>query len=207
MSQCRTLPSPDICPTQDEIREQLLAILPRGRAWASPVNSVRWRFFHALAAPLKYANDRICALLNEFFCRTHVETHDLWLATYGLPDACDPFPDVCSKVGALGGSTCAWYQAIAAGLGWSIVCGTGCALDVGLIEAGMTVGPVPTPATLYVVVSLANSPAYVANQIFGPVAGFVEAGMSPACGPDLGALDCVLQRIVHAHVLIVYSIV
>jgi uncharacterized protein YmfQ (DUF2313 family) len=206
MSICRTIPARNICPTQDESREQLLALLPRGRAWATPTNSVRWRFFHALAALIAFANARICALIEEFFCATHVETDDLWLATYGLPDACDVFPNLCAKVGAIGGATCADYQAVAAALGWSISCGAGCALDVGLIESGMTIGQAPTPATLFVVISLSGSSAYLGGQIFGPVVGFVETGMAPGCGPDISALDCVLQRIVHAHVAIVYTL-
>lgn len=214
MSQCPPAsPSLDICPTQAEIVPQLLALLPRGRAWsthegAPQPNTTIWKYWNALAAVWAFVNKRICDLRLEFFCFSANETLDLWNQEYGLPDGCDPFPNLCAKVAALGGATCAYYATIAATLGWSILCpsATACSLPAGCIEAAMVVGGGETPGNLHVFVDLENSPAFVGSaQTLGPVAGFLEAGMPVYCGPDLTALDCLLQRIVHAEVQIVYT--
>lgn len=208
---CQNAPSLDICPTQEEITPQLLALLPRGRAWNTheglpQPNTTIYQYFNTLAGVWAYANQRICALRLEFFCASANETLDLWNQQYGLPDGCDPFPDLCVKVAATGGVTCAYYEAIALEIGWSIACVlVSCTLDSGLMETGMDVGNVPGPATMLIAVDLEASPAYVDQQIFGPVTGFLETGMAISCGPDLTSLDCVLQRIVHAEVEIAYA--
>ncbi len=208
---CQPLsPSLDICPDQAQITTQLLALLPRGRAFNThegppQPNTTIWKFWNAVAAPFAWLNQRICDLRREFFCATASETVDLWLQEYGLPDGCDPFPDICVKVAALGGVTCSYYQAIAGYIGWSITCAANCTYDAGEIEAGMNAGAAYSPATLIVSVDLEASPAYVAQQVYGPVAGFLEAAMPISCGPDLTSLDCVLERIVHAETQIVYA--
>jgi hypothetical protein len=205
-------PSLDICPTQEEIIPQLLALLPRGRAWSThdglpqPETTI-WKYWNVLAAVWAVVNKRICDIRKEFFCITADETLDLWDQEYGLPDGCDPFPNLCVKVAALGGATCAFYAGIAASLGWSILCppSTPCSPPAGCIEAGMVPGGTYVPASLQVFVDLAASPAYDSSvQTVGPVAGFLEAGMPVYCGPDLTALDCLMQRIVHAEVDILY---
>jgi hypothetical protein len=33
------------------------------------------------------------------------------MAEYGLPDGCDPFPDLCTKVAAIGGTRCEYRRA------------------------------------------------------------------------------------------------
>lgn len=214
MSQCPPAsPSLDICPTQAEIIPQLLALLPRGRAWlthegAPQPGTTIWKYWNALAAVWAFVNQRICDLRKEFFCATASETLDLWNEEYGLPDGCDPFPNLCVKVAALGGCTCAYYAAIAATLGWSLLCppSTPCALTAGCIEAGMVPGGSNSAGVLQVFVDLEASPAFHGSvQTVGAVAGFLEAGMPVYCGPDLTALDCLLQRIVHAEVQIVYT--
>lgn len=213
MSCASTSPSLDICPTQDQIVPQLLALLPRGRAWSmhegtpQPSTTI-WKYWNCLAAVWAVVNKRICDLRKEFFCASASETLDLWNLEYGLPDGCDPFPNLCAKVAALGGASCAFYATVAASLGWSIVCPptTPCSPAAGCIEAGMVPGGAYVPAALQVFVDLETSPAYIASpQTVGPVAGFLEAGMPTYCGPDLTALDCVLQRIVHADVQILYT--
>ena len=202
--------NPDYCPDIDDLTTAYLYELPRGPAWgeggaARQPGGVIYGYFRALASMFAAFHADICKLYLEWNCATASETYDWWLAEYSLPDPCDPFPNLCAKVAAFGGCACNYYQALAADLGWAIACGTNCALEVGVIEAGMTPGPVYDPTTLIVVVSLAASPAYVASsQVYGPVAGVLAAGMSPGCGPDISALDCVLQRIVHAEVELVY---
>jgi hypothetical protein len=210
-SACLPSASRDFCPTALDLEPQYLAMLPRGRAWAEggagrEPGGIIYGFVYALAITFAVLHQAICAMALEFFCATRDVTSDAWLAEYGLPDPCDPYPNVCAKVAAQGGATCEAYQAVAAALGWSILCGEGCALDAGCIEAGMVPGPTYSAATLFVIVSLADSPAYANVQIFGPVAGFLEAGMAPQC-IDISPLDCVLQRIVGAHLQIEYTVV
>src|SRR2546421_695582 len=140
MTQCANArPAPMRCPTRDEILNSALALLPQGRAWQSNEGgpavgydigfdpggyqdngfqaifrqgSILRRFWKSVAGLFSFLNDRLCALRLEFWCATHVETHDLWMAEYGLPDACDPFPDLCTKVAAIGGTRCEYYAEV-----------------------------------------------------------------------------------------------
>jgi uncharacterized protein YmfQ (DUF2313 family) len=205
----------DICPTQEQIVPQLIALLPRGRAWRTheggdlQADSPRWKFFNALAAVWAWVNQRLCALKKEFFCASCDETRDLWMAEYGLPDGCDPYPDLCAKVAALGGNQCAYYAAVAARAGWAIACsrdGSACGALAGTALAGLAVaGAAPPAATLLIVVSLSGSPAYGAAYQTPPLAGLMQAGMPLACAPDISPLQCLLARIVRAHCVIVYQ--
>ena len=150
MSECEVaLPAPLRCPTLAEVLASALKLLPKGRAWqtheggpAPPLDrgfnpgafdndafstrskpgSTLFRFWKAVAACFTFVTQRLCDLRLEFWCATHKETHDLWMAEYGLPDLCDPFPDLCTNVAAIGGTRCEYYAAIAARSGWSISC-------------------------------------------------------------------------------------
>lgn len=260
----------DICPTQDQLRPQIMALWPRGPAWGEggpgrdPGGGI-YGFTDALAAIFAWIHAQICALALEFFCDTETLTNAAWLEEYGLPDGCSPYPNVCAKVAADNSPQCGFYEAVAADYGYSITCGVNCAYDAGGVEAGMTAGNTYDPATLIVVVDVDNSPAIVGQYTtmgpvagflepglpacvvslpplymgnvagvleagmspicsdsvttiggvtygyeklyMGQVAGFMEAGMAPTCGYDVTTLNCVLQRIVHAHVRIAYVFV
>jgi hypothetical protein len=145
-------PAPLQCRSAAEVLQAILQLLPRGRAWQSNeggprmglvrafdpgvfddppfptqsrVQSIMLGFWRAVANCVTFILSRYCDLRLEFWCATHKETHDLWMAEYGLPDACDPFPDLCTKVAAIGGTRCEYYAAVAARAGWSITCATG----------------------------------------------------------------------------------
>lgn len=201
----------DRCPTQPEILPQLLALLPQGRAWGTneggPLpDSVLVRFWNSVASVFEFANQRMCALREEFFCATQVETNAEWLAEYGLPDACDPFPDLCTKVAALGGSRCEYFAEVAARAGWAIDCPDDetCGDQAGCAETGnATPGLGPTQAFLIVRVDLGESPAYVGPLGPLPQAGAFQAGEPLLCPPDFSALRCILERIIPAHVKLV----
>ncbi|HEY1942793.1 MAG TPA: hypothetical protein VGH40_11780 [Roseiarcus sp.] len=204
----------DICPSQEEIVSQLLLELPRGRAWSThdglpqPGTTI-WAFFNALANVWAWVNQRICALKLEFFCATANETMDLWMAEYGLPDGCDPFPDLCAKVAAIGGNQCEYYQTVAARAGWSISCGrdgSDCGALAGAALAGLAVtGGSPAAATLLITVSLSLSSAYGGLYRTPPFAGLMQAGMPLACAPDISPLQCLLARITRAHCALIYQ--
>lgn len=190
MGTCEPLgPSLDICPTQEQIIPQLLALLPRGRAFNThdgppPTTSIIYQFWNAFAEILAYVNQRICALRSEFFCATASKTLDTWLEEYGLPDGCDPFPNLCAKVGALGGVTCSYYQGLAAAIGWTITCGVQCATDAGMINAGMSCGQTLAPGIFPVVVHLAERDETIATNASSQTVGCIEAGMTVSCAPS-----------------------
>ncbi|MCB2106347.1 MAG: hypothetical protein KDE14_01545 [Rhodobacteraceae bacterium] len=222
----------------DELTDAALALLPKGRAWqgheggprpGSEIGfnpeafepdgfsttarraSVLWQFWRAIAVVLFYLHQRLCALRLELWCATHSETHDLWLAEYGLPDGCDPFPDLCSKVAAQGGTRCEFYQFIAGRAGWSIFCRNDighCGALVGSrrAKAGMAKPGRLKAAQLIIAVDLQNSPAFVGTAHARPKAGRLKAGRRLACGPNLGPLECLLGRVVHAEIQITYEV-
>ena len=205
------------CPTRDEIAAQIRALLPRGRAWqtheAGPdPRSVLHRYWGGYADVVAFLTERLCALREEFFCRTQVETNDLWMAEYGLPDACDPFPDLCAKVAALGGTRCEYYSEVAARAGWDIdciqradVCGSsaGSCAKAGRAKTGYR----PTRSQIIIRVFAATSPAFTGGRAAPPKAGRLKAGRPLACPPDLSGLICLLERVMHAEVDVLYEVV
>lgn len=198
----------DVCLTQPQALDALIALLPRGRAWTTTAETpVRRAALNAIASLWAFIEARICAARLEFFCQTHSETHDLWLADYGLPDDCDPFPDLCAKVAAVGGTRCDYYVDIAARAGWAIECvERACGGLAGHARAGCSVtGLGPRQSELYLRVNLSQSPAYSSGYRTPPLAGRLRAGQPLACPPDLSPLKCLLERVVHAHVLIIYE--
>ncbi len=237
MSTCeRTRPAPLRCPAANEVLQSVLQLLPRGRAWQSNeggplmglvrafdpgvfgdppfqarrrTQSILLGFWRAIASVVTFVLSRYCDLRLEFWCATHKETHDLWMAEYGLPDACDPSPDLCTKVAAIGGSRCEYYAAVAARAGWSITCAditNDCGGSAGTFQAGCSwPGGQIGGGRLLIIVDLGDSPAYVAPAGTLPYAGHLQAGSGLACEPDISPLQCILDRVVHAHIEITYQ--
>lgn len=228
-----------ICPqTLDEVTEQTLKLLPRGRAWQTNESlppramqsafnpdafnndafsttdesgSVIWQYWRSFAVMMYFFYVRLCALREEFWCHSINETRDEWMVEYGLPDPCDPFPDLCTKVTALGGTRCEFYAEIAARGGWTIECKetlsycgsrAGCS-RAGKARAGSTLGR----AELLIVVYLNQSPAYQPIGRWLPsLAGRMRAGRRLSCGPSLFPLQCLLSRVIHAEILTIYEV-
>lgn len=225
------------CPTRLQIFRQLLLLLPRGAAWQS--NAVAGQAYTATMAQPGFAQvgmfqtlDRpltvmhafwsavadffyqltalLCALRLEFWCATQTQTRDLWLAEYGLPDACDPTPDICAKVAATGGTRCEYYSAIAARAGWSIECDNVfsaiCAM-FGTYQLGeVGLGGQGGAATIRVTVHLNQSPAYLGRLETQPLLGAFQLGKPLACAPDIASLVCLLDRVAPAHVNVIYQL-
>lgn len=187
----------------------LAALRPRGDAWRNGgaddlAGSVMGQFFDALGAPHAAMNARLCALVDEFFCSSAVETRDLWALEYGLPDGCDPFADICEKVNAVGDTTPDYVIAAALRRGWSITirqefvtgvedCGFGAGL-FGPMLFGASQG-----VAWFITVDLAASPAYVASAGTAPLFGLMLFGDGFDCPPDISALTCLVRRIAPAH--------
>ncbi len=239
MSVCEaTRPAPLRCPTAAEILASALKILPLGRAWQSydggprdgagvvfPSNafagdafatiyrkpSILLLFWKSVAEVFAFVNQRLCDLRLEFWCATHSETHDLWMAEYGLPDTCDPYPDLCAKVAALGGTRCDYYEAVAARAGWFVECvtdNTRCGTPSGRAKAGRATAAGGTSSSrIQLVVNLARSVAYKGGPRLLPQAGKMKAGRALVCGPSISPLECIMHRVVHAEIEITYRIV
>lgn len=222
------------CPTFLESFLATAALWPRGRAWpvndggttvsnylnwlaglvglpkSWPTGFVQAGYTAAIAAVRNYIETRLCALRLEFWCQTQSETTDQWMIEYGLPDPCDPFPDLCTKVAAIGGTRCEYYAAIAARMGWTIDCSAtlnDCGAQVGCAYVGCDqVGPMPTNGVvLQINVYLSESSAYTGQLTALPFVGNFESGQGLDCTPDISSLQCVLERVVHAHMQIVYA--
>lgn len=203
------------CP--DDMLAKTVAALPRGRTWQTDgterdeADSRLTQYWHAVADAFQFVNKRLCDLRLEFWCASQTETREQWMTEYGLPDACDPFPDLCMKVAALGGVTCEFYAAAAARIGWNIGCARddgNCGALVGCAYAGhaITGGRIVT-SRLIIHVDLSTSPAYVAGFVAPPLTGCMQAGQILSCEPDISPLMCLLDRIVHAHVEVEYRII
>lgn len=227
------------CPSFADVLSATLALLPRGRAWQTHEGgplpgaveafnpdafnvdafstenrraSIIWQFWAAAASLFTFVNQRLCDLRLEFWCATQSETHDLWLIEYGLPDLCDPFPDVCTKVAAIGGTRCEYFAAIAARAGWVIDCSEAfneCGTLIG--SAGSLAGrmrPGHRRAAMFVVrVFLAESPAFTGDAFSRAQAKRFRTGRRLMCGPNISGLQCLMARMVHAELLISYEVI
>jgi hypothetical protein len=186
--------APDPCPAKADIIPKILALLPRGRAWGTHdggpwPTSTLYRFWAAIAEMLEFANARICALREEFFCATQHETRDRWDLDYGLPDPCDPFADLCVKVAAaLGGNrTFGYFIAIAALGGFTI-----------------TMARTGTSA-ITITVHTSGSISYTTGGGVTARAGRFRAGHAPGCAVNsYTPLICLIDRILPAHVAVTY---
>lgn len=198
-----------ICPSDKEVAARLAALRPRGDAWRNSdedalAGSVMGGFFKALGEGFGPTERRICALVDEFFCSTAIETIDLWRLEYGVPDGCDPFADVCEKVNAVGDTTTAYAVAAAARRGWVI------AITETFVTASEDAcyGPRCYGAALYgatqgvlwaVSVNLSTSTAYQAVAGRPPLYGVHLYGDLLNCLPDIEPLRCLIRRIAPAH--------
>jgi uncharacterized protein YmfQ (DUF2313 family) len=210
VSDCLVGLDPEYCPDLDDCHDELRALLPSGLAWvgAHQPSGVQWSFWRAVAHPIQYAHQRICDLRRQFWCQTVDELRDAWLVEYGLPDACDPFPDLCAKVSALGGTQCDYYEGIAFRAGWSVVCSgdpgdCGGYLDLMQMDCAVLGGQTHRSRLVFTVY-LADSPAYTQYGAGPVISDYSVYDAIFDCDPDIDALKCLLDRVVPAHVETVY---
>lgn len=127
--------------TVDDHLEAVSDLLPQGRAWPRDPDSTLMRYWRAFAEVIKFAEDRICDLAEEFFCETFTETVEVWTEQYlgfrppqhanqidpaclkpGATSADDWNAAVCAKMIEQGGSECGYFTDYALALGWVITC-------------------------------------------------------------------------------------
>lgn len=203
------------CPTDADVAAALAVLRPRGDAWRNGgadelAGSVMGLFFDALGAGFGPTHRRFCALVDEYFCSTAVETIDLWAAEHGVPDGCDPFADVCEKVNAVGDTVPAYSVAAASRRGWSIAIGeefitSPMAGACGLGLAGAAICAAQTGVTWRITVDLAASPSFSGVRRRPALAGLAQAGGALVCPPDIGGLVCLIRRIAPAHADLIFT--
>ncbi|QEL26161.1 DUF2313 domain-containing protein [Bosea sp. F3-2] len=204
-----------ICPSDGEVAASIAALRPRGAAWRNGghdalAGSTMGDFFDALGEVSGEADRRICALVDEYFCSSAVETLDLWALEYGVPDGCDPFADVCEKVNAVGDSIPAYAEAAALRRGWSISIDEEFITTVqsgrlGNGRLGVMRMAAAQGVAWRITVDLANSPAYVAADRRKPLMGRMRLGFAFDCGPAITPLSCLIRRIAPAHADLVFA--
>lgn len=124
----------------DDHVEMISDLLPQGRAWPREPDSTLMKYWRAFADVIKWAEDRICALADEFYCETFSETTEVWAEQYlgyvpqesnvidplclkpGATSANDWNALVCAKMIEQGGSECSYFTAYALALGWVVTC-------------------------------------------------------------------------------------
>jgi len=74
--------------TSIDYRDQLLSLLPRGRAWTRSLFSMMAALMHAIGDEFSRVEQRADDLQEESDPRTTVEMIDDWERALGLPDAC-----------------------------------------------------------------------------------------------------------------------
>ncbi len=204
-----------ICPSDDQVAFSIASMRPRGDAWRNGghdalAGSTMGGFFDALGEVAGEADRRICALVDEYFCSTAVETLDLWALEHGVPDGCDPFADVCEKVNAVGDSIPSYAEAAALKRGWSI------SIDEAFITAvedgAMGMGQMGTMlmgaengVAWTITIDLAASPSYTAPLDVEPLMGLMLMGDGFNCGPDIDPLVCLLRRIAPGHADLIFQ--
>jgi uncharacterized protein YmfQ (DUF2313 family) len=232
-----TRPAPLRCPSVAESIAATVALLPPGRVWpardpslrdrflawlqsgpiSTPAGYVQIGFFAAIGAARNFLETRLCALRLEFFCATQSETHEQWLAEYGLPDACDPFPDLCLKVKAQGGARCEYFNAIIARLGWRAECfdkSQFCGSRYGARHSRFGRARFGNAVALALVIKVHTGQVNVQPSIESryrvPRFGRFRYGHRPSCDtiahPSLTPIRCLMDRIAPAHVQILYIV-
>jgi uncharacterized protein YmfQ (DUF2313 family) len=197
-----------ICPGIDDFARALASLRLRGRAWRNSgtddlAGSVMSWFFRWQAIGLHAANQRLCALLNEMFCTPRVESTDEWMLDYGLPDACDPYADICSKVKSVGDTTAAYAIAALARRGivatideQHILSPQRSMPGCGSAKAGVMMLRARDGVAWFVRVDRITSSLSTSRRF---LVGRGRAGQSLDCDVSLASAECILRRIMPAH--------
>lgn len=109
-------------------RDQLLMLLPPGKAFSRDPDSVIGRLAHGLADALARVDARAEVLHDEADPRTTLELLVDWERVAALPDACTGRPDtiterrvaLTSKIASLGGQSIPYFVGLAARLGYFV---------------------------------------------------------------------------------------
>lgn len=198
------------CPSIDDCHAMILSLLPKGKAHQTGDAAIRTEdsklkiFAYALSQEWYELEAKICSTIDEFFCSTTVEDRDVWLEEYGLPDECDPFGNnLCAKVGALGGTTIAYYQELATQLGWTTTMrwlkGDDAEFPGIVSTLHIEIDSQTSPSAEFTVIELGDTPEWE----LGASTASEELSLGE---PNLTGLICAFLKIIPAHTDIISEV-
>ncbi len=225
MTDCVIERRPFFCPTKWMLWRQILALLPPGRAWqtheefgAYPDDvepdldqlTVMQQYWAGFAEVLAYLHERACALLDEMFCSTVSETLAEWMIDLGMPGECESYDNICEKLIDAGGARCEDLVEAAARRGWVITCRDCNGVQTATADcsyADCASECICPNGSLWITIDTAASTAYVAPERPRLRARCGRARCNRMCEPDTSQLECIIDRIRHAHLKITYEVV
>ncbi len=164
------------------------------------------QYWASHAEVLEYLHQRACALTEEFYCDTTAEQRQEWGVDYGFPDPCEPWDQLCAKVAAIGGATCAYLSEVAAARGWHVECVECNGPEAECLMADCDPLCECKNAIIEVLVDTALSPASDADWL--PMqADAMQADCHDECPPIPEEMLCLIERIKPAHVLAIYTVI
>lgn len=225
MTTCATVRQPFVCPGKWDIWRQLLRSLPWGRAWQTHADET-WpgfeepdvslltpmqQYWAAFAEVLAYFHEEACGLLDEMFCATSNKTLADWFLDLGYPGTCEAYDNHCEKFVDDGGARCEDLVAAAARRGWVIDCRDCNGLATARAEcatAECAMDVVCPSGELWITIYSSESEAFVSPSKPKARADCVRADCTRVdCDPDTSALECIIDRIRHAHLKVTYEVV
>ena len=191
-------------PTQTEVVDICMQLLPRGQAWTTEDGG--WsQLFLGLAPEFVRLQERIEGLLTESDPRSCSETLDRWEADYGLPDECSQGITssverrnlLTGRVTQLGNQSAARFIGIANDLGY--------AMTITTYSPGETIPGHPEIAAADAAyVMQFNLPAdSVVSQFFASD-GVVDDPLDSYATPE--RVVCEIERVLHAHIIPIYTL-
>lgn len=197
--------------TAAEYASQLLELLPKGPAWARRVGANFWKLFSACGEELARVHEAALHLLDELTPSQTVDSLAEWEEELGLPEGCVESPatddasrrkEIFRKANSLGGSSAAYFEALAALHGFDIRVEEFYLLaspfKAGHSAAGDALTQGPWLFTWRVVVPIA------AANVTEFKAGHSAAG-DPLRRWGLEELECFIDRLKPSHTLVVYA--
>lgn len=114
--------------TDEDYRNQLLALAPVGHAWSRDPDAQFPRLIHGVASELARVHNRALDLVEEADPQTTDEMLQDWERVVGFPDPCVPLPSetearrtaVVGRLAARGGQSAAYYTTLCAAFGYDV---------------------------------------------------------------------------------------
>lgn len=194
--------------SEDEYLGQLLALLPDGPVWPREPSATMVKFWRAAVGPRLAIHTRACDLLSESLVCNAVELLPDYEFDYGLPDECDPNADtrtvaerqvvLCDKANTKGAQSIAYFEGIAARLGYDVDIGELRAAICGLSVCGDDVCGDELLRFWWTV------------TVHGPRVTWAECGLAQ-CGDTLATiataddLECRLGKLMPAHTELIFA--
>ena len=187
-----------------DYQNAMLALLPRGRAWAREPGSLMAQLLLALAPTYARQNQSCAALLADAFPVAPVQLLPEWEATLGLPDPCAGVQptvqarqaQVAARFIAQGGQSVPYFTAFAANLGYTVTVTEFAPFRCGINTCGQ-----PLNGSAWAFAWEVNDPTFTISTF--------ECGRD-GCGEALRwwgntVLQCELRRIAPAHTMLFFS--